>query len=32
MAGLARSGKYRKEDLPEGLLQRAFDNTINKLI
>jgi len=32
MAGLARSGTYRKEDLPDGLLQKAFDNTVDKLI
>jgi len=32
MAGLARSGEYRKEPLPDGLLQKAFDNTVDKLI
>jgi len=32
MAGLARSGEYRKEELPDGLLQKAFDNTVDKLI
>ena len=32
MAGMARSGKYRKEELPEGLLQKAFDNTVNKMV
>lgn len=31
-AGLARSGTYRKEALPDGLLQKAFDNTVNKLV
>lgn len=32
MAGLARNGEYRKEPLPEGLLQKAYDNTIEKLL
>ena len=32
MAGLARSGEYRKEELPKGLLQKAFDNTVDKMI
>ena len=32
MAGLARSGKYRKEELPKGLLELAFDNTVEKLV
>ena len=32
MAGLARSGEYRKEKIPEGLLQKAFNNTIDKLV
>ncbi len=32
MAGLARSGEYRQEDLPEGLLQKAFDNTVKLLL
>jgi len=32
MAGLARSGEYRKEDLPNGILETAFNNTIDKLI
>lgn len=32
MAGKARSGEYRKEDLPKGLLDRAFNNTIDKLL
>lgn len=31
MAGLARSGKYRKEKLPTGLLEKAFNNTVIKL-
>lgn len=32
MAGLARSGKYRQEDIPEWLLKKAFDNTIQLLL
>lgn len=32
MAGLARSGKYRKEEIPQGLLEMAFDNTVEKLV
>lgn len=32
MAGLARSGEYRKEPIPEGLLQKAYDNTIDLLL
>jgi hypothetical protein len=32
MAGLARSGKYRKEEMPTGLLELAFDNTVKKLV
>lgn len=32
MAGLARSGKYRKEDIPKGLLEKAFDNTVDKIV
>lgn len=32
MAGLGRSGQYRKEKLPEGLLERALNNTVTKLI
>lgn len=32
MAGLARSGEYRKEDIPEGLLEKAFNNTIQLLL
>lgn len=32
MAGMARSGKYRKEEIPEGLLEKAFDNTIELLL
>lgn len=32
MAGLARSGKYRYEDIPDGLLERAYGNTIRKLL
>lgn len=32
MAGLARSGEYRREPLPEGLLEKAFNNTIDYLL
>ena len=32
MAGMARSGEYRRETLPEGLLEKAFENTINMLL
>jgi hypothetical protein len=32
MAGLARIGKYRKEDIPKDLLNKAFDNTVEKLL
>lgn len=32
MAGLARSGKYRQEKLPKGLLEKAFNNTVKELI
>ncbi len=32
MAGMARSGEYRKENIPKGLLEKAFDNTINLLL
>ena len=32
MAGLARTGEYRKEPIPEELLRRAFDNTIKLLL
>jgi len=32
MAGLARSGEYRKEEIPDTLLRKAFDNTINLLL
>ena len=32
MAGLARSGEYRKEEIPDGLLRKAFDNTIQLLL
>jgi len=31
MAGLARSGEYRKEEIPDSLLRKAFDNTIELL-
>lgn len=32
MAGLARSGKYRKEEIPDSLLRKAYDNTIQLLL
>jgi len=32
MAGLARSGEYRREEIPEGLLEQAFENTIELLL
>ena len=32
MAGLARSGKYKKEPFPNDLLVRAFDNTVDLLV
>ena len=32
MAGMARSGKYRQEDIPDDLLQKAFNNTIKLLL
>jgi len=32
MAGMARSGEYRKEEIPADLLQKAFDNTITLLL
>lgn len=32
MAGMARSGKYRKEEIPKGLLELAFNNTIKLLL
>lgn len=32
MAGLARSGQYRKEEIPDALLRKAFDNTIKLLL
>ena len=32
MAGLARSGEYRKEEIPDSLLRKAFDNTIELLL
>jgi hypothetical protein len=32
MAGLARSGEYRKEAIPDSLLRKAFDNTIELLL
>lgn len=32
MAGLARSGEYRKEEISDELLRKAFDNTIDLLL
>ena len=32
MAGLARSGEYRQEEIPDKLLRKAFDNTIKLLL
>lgn len=32
MAGLARSGEYRKEEISDELLRQAFDNTIELLL
>ena len=32
MAGMARTGKYRKEEIPDSLLRKAFDNTIELLL
>jgi hypothetical protein len=32
MAGLARSGEYRKEEIPNSLLRKAFDNTISMIL
>lgn len=32
MAGLARTGEYRKEEIPDTLLRKAFDNTIKLLL
>ena len=32
MAGLARSGEYRDESIPDELLQKAYKNTVKKLI
>lgn len=32
MAGMARSGEYRKEDIPDELLRKAFDNTIKLML
>ncbi len=32
MAAMGRSGEYMSEDLPEGLLKRAFDNTLKKML
>jgi hypothetical protein len=32
MAGKARSGEYREEPLPKGLLEKAYKNTIKMLL
>ena len=32
MAGMARSGEYRKEPVSPSLLKNAYDNTIDKLL
>lgn len=32
MAGMARSGVYRQDKLPFGLLEKAYDNTIKMLL
>jgi hypothetical protein len=32
MAGMARSGEYRKEEISDELLRKAFDNTIALLL
>lgn len=32
MAGIARSGEYRDEKIPDVLLRKAFDNTIKDLL
>lgn len=32
MAGLARSGEYRKQEVSDELLRKAFDNTIELLL
>lgn len=32
MAGLARTGEYRKEEISDELLRKAFDNTIELLL
>jgi hypothetical protein len=32
MAGMARSGEYRKEEVSDELLRKAFDNTIDLLL
>jgi len=32
MAGLARTGEYRKEEISDSLLRKAFDNTIDLLL
>jgi hypothetical protein len=32
MAGMARSGEYRFDKLPEGLLEKAYENTVKLLL
>ena len=32
MAGMARSGECRNEKLPDGLLEKAYANTVNRLL
>ncbi len=32
MAGMARSGEYKMEEIPDSLLRKAFDNTIELLL
>ena len=32
MAGMARSGEYRKEEIPDSLLRKAYENTIKMLL
>ena len=32
MAGIARSGEYRHEEIPDKLLRKAFNNTITMLL
>lgn len=32
IAGMARSGEYRYEEIPDALLRKAFDNTVKLLL